>query len=337
MGHPGELSPFEAQDAAGFVLLMRRLKDRSGLTYRELEERATRKGDVLARSTLADILRRTSLPRPDVLAAFVRACGDGERVGAWLEARDRIAAETAAEPAAAPGPEPQPQTQQLTEPTEPTELAELAEPLAPRSGRVRSRTVALATALAVLLTALAAWVLLHDSSGEPSTPGAAATKPTGPTTPTTPRAPADGWVTIRPARTPGLCLTDGRDRDAAYPSAVAVQLPCARATVPRTYLEPAGEGLYRIQWHHPQLGKGCLTVMSAGPVRNMLEPRDNCARATLFRLEPTATGGTAGFRLRPDHSSRCIGIVDNDTTEGAEATQEGCTGAADQRFLIRAG
>ncbi|MER5972000.1 XRE family transcriptional regulator [Streptomyces sp. NPDC002055] len=334
MGRPGELSPFEAQDAAGFVLLMRRLKDRSGLTYRELEERATRNGDVLARSTLADILRRTSLPRPDVLAAFVRACGDGERAGDWLEARSRIAVETAAEPGTAPGPEAQPQTQQ---PTEPTELAELADS---RSGRAKSRTVALTTVLAVLLTALAAWVLLSDSSREPSAPGAAATKPTGPTglrTPTTPRAPADGWVTIRPARTPGLCLTDGRDRDAAYPSAVAVQLRCARATVPRTYLEPAGEGLYRIQWHHPQLGKGCLTVMSAGPVRNMLEPRDNCAQATLFRLEPTATGGTAGFRLRPAHSSRCIGIVDNDTTEGAEATQEGCTGAADQRFLVRAG
>ncbi|MFF3765468.1 helix-turn-helix domain-containing protein [Streptomyces sp. NPDC001922] len=327
MGHPGESSPFEVQDAAGFVLLMRQLKDRSGLTYRELEERATRNGDVLARSTLADILRRTSLPRPDVLAAFVRACGDGQRAGDWLEARNRIAAESAAEPVTAPGPE-------AGVPSQPPEHQRPPEPADSRSGRAKSRTVALATVLTVLLTALAAWVLLPDGSDAPGAPGAAATTPTGPATP---RAPADGWVTIRPARTPDLCLTDGRDRNAAYPSAVAVQLRCARATVPRTYLEPAGEGLYRIQWHHPQLGKGCLTVMTAGPVRNMLEPRDKCARATLFRLEPTVTGGTAGFRLRPDHSSRCIGIVDNDITEGAEATQEPCTGAADQRFLVRAG
>ncbi|MFE2671379.1 helix-turn-helix domain-containing protein [Streptomyces mirabilis] len=54
---------------------MRRLKERSGLTYRELEVKAARNGDMLARSTLADVLGRTNLPRPDVLAAFVRACG----------------------------------------------------------------------------------------------------------------------------------------------------------------------------------------------------------------------------------------------------------------------
>jgi len=65
----------------------------------------------------------------------------------------------------------------------------------------------------------------------------------------------------------------------------------------------------------------------------MLEPRRNCAQGTLFRLEPTA--GT--FRLRPATSSGCVGIVDNDTTAGAEAIEERCTGAADQRFLVRAG
>ncbi|MFJ9033991.1 RICIN domain-containing protein [Streptomyces sp. NPDC102274] len=308
MGNAGKLSPYEARDAAGFIESMQQLKERSGLTYRELEEQAARNGDVLARSTLADILKRTNLPRPELLAAFVRACGDTQRVDAWLDARDRIAAHLAAVPATTPNPEAEtrPRTDEGT---------------GPRPRRLTGRTIALATALMVPLLALAAWWLLSDDSGDP---GAQA-------------APAGGWVTVRPARTPDLCLTDGRDRDGAYASAVAVQLPCAQATVPRTYLEPAGEGLYRIQWHHPQEGKGCLTVMTAGPVKDMLEPRNDCARATLFRLEPTATDSAGGFRLRPAHGSRCVGITDNDTAEGAEAVQEPCTGAADQRFLIRTG
>ncbi|MEU2654949.1 XRE family transcriptional regulator, partial [Streptomyces sp. NPDC007325] len=147
--------------------------------------------------------------------------------------------------------------------------------------------------------------------------------------------PDDGWVTIRPARTPDLCLTDGRIRDGTYPSAVAVQLPCDLATVPRTFLEPAGERLYRIQWHHPREGKGCLTVMGAGPAKGLLEPRQDCARATLFRLESTGGDGAAGFRLRPSDGSRCIGIVGDDTTDGAEAAEERCADGADQRFLVR--
>ncbi|MFJ8825439.1 RICIN domain-containing protein [Streptomyces sp. NPDC102467] len=100
-------------------------------------------------------------------------------------------------------------------------------------------------------------------------------------------------------------------------------------------LEPAGEGLYRIQWHHPQMGMGCLTVMGDDQIKGMLEPRMDCTQGTLFRLEPTAADSTATFRLRPAHSSRCVGILDDDTTEGAEAIEEPCTGEADQRFLVR--
>ncbi|MBC2905784.1 XRE family transcriptional regulator [Streptomyces sp. PSKA01] len=299
------MSPHEVRDDAGFIASMQRLKERSGLTYRELEERAARSGDVLARSTLADVLRRTSLPRPEVLAAFVRACGDGERVDAWLAARDRLAA---ARTSAAPLP-----TRDFATDARPrAEAATIARPRRPKGF-----TFAGASTLAVPLLALVAWGLLSGDSAEPGAPA----------------SPTDGWVTLRPARTADLCLTDGRDRDGAYDSAVAVQLPCAQASVPRTYLEPMGEGLYRIQWHHPQMGKGCLTVMGEDQIKGMLEPRQNCAQGTLFRLEPTA----GAFRLRPATSTGCIGIVDNDTTVGAEAIEERCSGAADQRFLVRAG
>ncbi|MFE2588392.1 helix-turn-helix domain-containing protein [Streptomyces anthocyanicus] len=290
---------------------MRRLKERSGLTYRALEERAARNGDVLARSTLSDVLRRTSLPHPDVLAAFVRACGDGQRVGVWLDARDRIAAGVAAVPAVVPG----------SRPDDATDRSGAEETAARPRRRGRGRVLTLVASLMVPPLALGAWGLLPDSSGAPAAS----------------RAPSEGWVTIRPARTPDLCLTDGRDREGAYASAVAAQLPCARATVPRTYLEPAGDGLYRIQWHHPEEGKGCLTVMSTGPVKGMLEPRDDCSEATRFRLAAAADDGE-GFRLRPADGSGCIGIADDDdTTVGAEAIEERCTDAADQRFLVRTG
>lgn len=318
-----DLSPSGARDAAGFIAAMRRLKERSGLTFRELEERAARRGDVLARSTLADVLRRTSLPRPEVLAAFVRACGDGERVDAWLDARERLAA---ARPAAEPVPD-----HGLDPGTAPARDPGTGDP--PRTGtaatarprrRPGARTVAGAITLTVAVLALVAWALLPDGSGAPDGPVSSAAPSL---------TPAGGWVTIRPARTPELCVTDGRDRAGAYGSAVAVQLPCARATVPRTYLEPTGEGLYRIQWHHPQHGKGCLTVMGADQIKGMLEPRRDCAQGTLFRLEPAA----GAFRLRPSTGAGCVGIAGEDTTAGAEAIEERCTGAADQRFLIRAG
>ncbi|MGP4087960.1 helix-turn-helix domain-containing protein [Streptomyces sp. KR55] len=322
MGNQGESSLNEAQDAVGFIKSMRQLKERSGLTYRELEERAARNGDVLARSTLSDVLRRTNLPRPEMLAAFVRACGEGQRVDLWLDARDQIAARTPDVPATASGSSASDQTDE----NQPPHLEHRPQPqdaevagIQPR--RFKGRTVALASTLIVPLLAVVAWGLIPDDSDTANTQGS----PTG------------GWVTIHPARTPDLCLTDGRDRDGAYDHAVAVQLPCAQITVPRTYLEPAGESLYRIQWHHPQEGKGCLTVMSTGEVKGMLEPRNDCAHATLFRLEPVSTDETGGFRIRPANSSRCLGLVDDDTVEGAEAIEEPCTGADDQRFLVRTG
>ncbi|MCT9139599.1 RICIN domain-containing protein [Streptomyces violarus] len=92
--------PHEARSAAEFVACLRWLKEQSGLTYRQLEANAERRGDVLARSTAADALRRDSLPRAEVVVAFVRACGGNEDAAVWLEARDRLAT---AEPSEADG------------------------------------------------------------------------------------------------------------------------------------------------------------------------------------------------------------------------------------------
>lgn len=81
---------------------MRHLKRRSGLTYRQLEERAAERGDVLPRSTIADVLSGRTMPRPDLLTAFVRACGSGEQEAEWLRARERIIQSRAAGPSRSP-------------------------------------------------------------------------------------------------------------------------------------------------------------------------------------------------------------------------------------------
>ena len=161
--------PSRARDTAEFLAVMRELKERSGLTYRQLEERATARGEVLPRSTLAGVLRGTSPPRPELLAAFVRACGDEACVEEWLRARDRVA-----------GRAPARRRDRLSSVWR-DRLARLRRPL--------PVTALLAvTALAVLVPIGVWW-----------SSKAASSRPELPTSP----------VRIRPVLADGLCLTDG--------------------------------------------------------------------------------------------------------------------------------
>lgn len=85
--------PGEAGDPAGFLARLQALKDWTGLTYRELSARAEAVGDSLPRSTVANMLSRSTLPREELLAAFVRACGAGpEELERWLAVRKELAA-----------------------------------------------------------------------------------------------------------------------------------------------------------------------------------------------------------------------------------------------------
>ncbi|MEV6394630.1 RICIN domain-containing protein [Streptomyces sp. NPDC051907] len=86
--HP---DPAQARNPAEFVALLRKLRSSSGLTYRDLERRAADAGEVLPRSTVATALRHDVLPRPELLKAFLAACGYDGSVDAWVAARDRIA------------------------------------------------------------------------------------------------------------------------------------------------------------------------------------------------------------------------------------------------------
>ncbi|MFG2115852.1 ATP-binding protein [Streptomyces sp. NPDC048718] len=98
--------PGSARTVAEFVALLRVAKNRSGLSYRALESAARKAGDHLPVSTVASALSRGALPRPDVVAALIRACGgDPSTVRNWVEARAALARrENAAGPGSAPWP-----------------------------------------------------------------------------------------------------------------------------------------------------------------------------------------------------------------------------------------
>ncbi len=96
-------SPAAATDEATFVAELRRLKNWSGRSFRQLERDATGNGDVLPSSTAATMLAKDRLPRVEVVAAFVRACGVAD-VRPWLLARTRIADGITPAPAPARGP-----------------------------------------------------------------------------------------------------------------------------------------------------------------------------------------------------------------------------------------
>ncbi|MET9564125.1 hypothetical protein [Streptomyces tauricus] len=90
-------------DAAAFVAALRRLKAWSGLSYRRLEREAADAGHCLPYSTAATMLGRERLPREELVAAFVAACGiRGDAAEAWLDARTDIACGPASASASAP-------------------------------------------------------------------------------------------------------------------------------------------------------------------------------------------------------------------------------------------
>ncbi|MBG6103640.1 hypothetical protein IW249_004054 [Micromonospora vinacea] len=321
----GELRPDDASNPAEFVDLLRQLKDRSGLTYRQLEQRAAAAGDVLARSTAADILRRSTLPRPEVVAAFVRACGAEDQVETWLRARHRLAAGQFAPPSPAADPPP---VDAVTTP-------ERAGPARPR-WFARPAPLALLVVAALLATlGVGFWIERRDDSQERAGQLADPTATAGGGA----RSPSAGRSQIRPARSPHLCLTEGRDRTGQYTKEIAVHRPCTEATPPDTALVPVADGMYFIHWVHPVLGKGCLTVREEDPGRNLLEPwdEDKCSASRskqVFHFEPTGSTPDA-YRIRPDRSELCVGLRD-DSDVSAVALVEPCTGGPDQVFLVNA-
>ncbi|MFE9890301.1 helix-turn-helix domain-containing protein [Streptomyces scopuliridis] len=342
MGAEEELAPCDARNAAELVALMRRLKERSGLTFRQLEQKAEVHGDVLARSTLADVLRRQSLPRPETLLAFVRACGAGDQGDIWLEARRRISAGEvpdsgtpgeAGEPGGSGGAGKASAAGAGSPPGDPSTVRrEGARPHRPRV------PVALGVATAALLLLVTgAWIFAPDTESSPSA-DTAAENPSAVPSAASARSPVQGWSRIRPVGSPGSCLTEGRAAGGVYGSAVAVQGPCTGSAQPRTYLKAVGGGLFHIQWEHPvDGGIGCLTVLDSGPVKDFLEPWDDCGRTRLsqhFRMEAVDEPVPGGYRIRPAHTDLCVSIRGQARDATREAVQKPCDGEAWQEFFV---
>lgn len=296
--------PAKATTPAEFTAALRALRTWSGLTYRQLEGKAATHRDALPASTIATTLGRATLPRERFVDTFTRACGLGDdQVRQWVEVRRRIAMN---EPAA-PDPD--------------------EEPAPPR----RHRLVPLAVAALVGVVVGVGGTIGVGGLLAPGGDAPAVDMPMFPVTGLSMRA-VGSWARIHPARTPSLCITEGADRTERYGTAVAAQVPCS-TVLPRVYLEPVDRDVVRIQWHHPVLGIGCLTVMLEGPGRNLVEPRDNCVDgepAQRFRLERVQDR----FRIHPSTGDGCLGLRAPSNEEGAELVQEDCTGGEGQEFLI---
>ena len=266
--------PELAQNSAEFVAQMQALKEWSGLTYRELTARADAAGDVLPRSTVANMLSRSTVPREELVAAFVRACGCGPgATETWLRVRKELARR---------------ERQSLEVPEydvgdmEPGPGAEEPPPAQPR--RPWLVRAVLPSAVAVLgVAALAVTLATRDSDeskeeGRKQRPSAAKTEK--PVTYLPPGPPRPGRLQIRAVHS-GLCLAeDGGQNGQLY------QQPCAPGTIPRFSLKQVGPG-WRIVTFHKTYGEGCTGVMEKST--EIGAPSRTRSAASVARPRPSAS------------------------------------------------
>ncbi|MET8762416.1 RICIN domain-containing protein [Lentzea sp. NPDC004782] len=261
-----------------------------------MEEHAAEYGDVLPRSTVADMLRREALPRPELLAAFVRACGDGQHLAAWLSTRERLAVGTFLD-------------------VEPAEV-----PSEAPSGR-RKRWLAATTAVVVVvIAAVVATVLLGGSSGPTALPsnGWYLLRPGH----IADRGLCVGEGSERNKRT---------DRELAVQRPCANLVPDTYLETLGTgvYLikwhHPV-KGWGCLSVDEASLDDGMLLAP-----RNCTS-----AANQRFLFQPVSVPVPNGFVLRPVHSGKCVGLLGgpSDVDAGAELSQETCSGQADQEFLL---
>ncbi|MER5204285.1 hypothetical protein [Streptomyces sp. NPDC002825] len=313
---PGEHAPDprEARSPAEFLVRLQALKDRSGLTYRELSARAEANGDVLPRSTVANMLSRPTLPREELLAVFVRACGLAPAEGEdWLTVRKELAARGTYEPD--PEAEETPATPAWPGAENPDGKAGRDRP----GPRIRRGLVA-AVALGGLVLAGASVVafLKNGHAGHP---------------PRTPTAPAAGDVRIRVTGTE-FCLGERRGTRTGQ----IHQLPCAAAGVPRYSLAELDGGRWRIVSDHPDFGPGCSGIPSGGRIPDAAYEDSECGdptRVESFALEAYGTP-VEGYRIVPVDSATpgsCVTVVGDRTAAWARLAQAPCApDAAGQLF-----
>ncbi|MCX5204110.1 hypothetical protein OG897_21995 [Streptomyces sp. NBC_00237] len=345
-----EPDPRGARTPAEFVSLLHALKEWSGLTYRELTTRAEAAGDVLPRSTVANMLSRTSVPREELMAAYARACGCAPAaVEEWLTVRKELAvrgrrkaeSSSPAPESSSPAPEsssPAPESSSPapesvgeslrepgpTAPRSPTEVLAATDEQPPPAGpevtsrRPMSRTKVLVVALALAVVgATVAWVV-HAPGDDSEAPGGV------------PAAPAPGDRTLRATHS-GLCLGERP----AVQSGKVYQRPC-EDRLPQYSLVRTGELDWRIASFHPEFKEGCMGVHWSWKKPGAWVEDDSCENrdpgAETFRFEPVGKP-VEGYRMRVQHTEMCLTVPGASRAEWTALEQRPCTqDAAGQLF-----
>ncbi|WP_027942928.1 RICIN domain-containing protein [Amycolatopsis taiwanensis] len=343
--------PATANDPAEFVAAMRRLRAHTDLSYRELTRRAARTGGVLPSSTISGALSRDALPRADLLATFIRACGGDEAtVQRWLAARSRLAAgaipdDTEPYDDAEPKPAmPSAESEPSAKPEPVTPSAE-PEPVTPaRRKRLGWPALGVATLAVAVIGVLLTTSALRKSSGDqsrstvdapPRAVDAATSVTNAGTSPAA--APPTGPVRLRLAHT-GLCTGEGPEKFVDSGRTVLGQYDCATASPPMT-LEP-DDGAYRLVLHHPTNGEGCVTVDYGGTHTEVLLAGAECEKGRKdqrFLFEPVAEP-RPGYRLHSASGPQwCIGVFQDSADAGVQLIQNPCNGNAAQEFTVEPG
>ncbi|MEV5544491.1 RICIN domain-containing protein [Saccharopolyspora shandongensis] len=309
--------PRDARNATEFVAAMRQLRTRTELSFRSLERRAEQNGDVLPSSTTSAALARDKLPRAELVAAYVRACGgDAGTVESWVSARAAIAvgASSDPDPDPDPGPEPEPEL------SGPDDVADDVARSTPR------RHIAILAGVALVVGGLATTgTMLIAGKDDEQQPPVAAPQPV---------AVSDLTGPLRLAHT-GLCVGEGPEKFVSQERIVLGQHDCASAFPPIT-LEPVADG-YRLLLQHPTKGTGCVTVDYGGTNTDVLLTGAQCEddRADQRFTFEQVSAPAAGYRMHSVAGAQwCIGVFQRSTDPGAQLVQQLCDGGPHQVFTL---
>ncbi|WP_422739519.1 peptidoglycan-binding protein [Micromonospora sp. WMMD729] len=163
--------------AGEYVASLRDVRRRSGLTYREVAQRASAAGHWLPPSTLATMLGRTTLPRERTVTALLAACGtSAPEIERWLDLHRDIEARLC-EPMRPTG---RPASGESTHPAPPDSAPVAVEATGPRrsTDRPRSARRRLPLGALALVGALTVGALLP--AGDGMTPRSSGTGSSGP-------------------------------------------------------------------------------------------------------------------------------------------------------------
>ncbi|MBO2454427.1 helix-turn-helix domain-containing protein [Actinomadura barringtoniae] len=284
------LQPPSVSSEEEFVVALRILRERSGLTFKEIERRTSASDSlVLPASTLATALHRRNAPRPEVVAALVKVCGGDEAVVAeWLAAREALIHPLR------PDPEP------------PQNEHEVLEKAFRKSGR---RAAVVLFTIIFLVAAVSLYGPLRSSEGSgddhpPPTPS--------PTPATTGASPKIGTGLLKLS---GFCLSEHE-----HDQTGRVYLSDCKRSFPPRALKPFS-GFWRVTTDHPQFGAGCMGVVDGSLKPGVDMSDDTCDRVQtdLFLLEHV----TGGYLLQPNDHHLCVG-VEGKPKPGAKLKQIPC-------------